>query len=118
MITLFSSPAQLLKEKKEADKPTTLIVTSTGNPYNEEALKHYVDGVMPLFFSINGKVIKRSKLEQILFGNKIGEFLLVIDFPSKRTLLALFESEEYRRLLKFRQNGFLEINIALADELK
>nr|WP_298998323.1 DUF1330 domain-containing protein [uncultured Allomuricauda sp.] len=118
MFTLFSSPAQLLKEMKQADKPTTLIVTSTANPYNKESLKQYVDGVMPMFYSINGEVIKRSKLDQILFGNKIGEFLLVMDFPSKRALLALFESEEYRNLLRFRKNGFLEINIWLADDLK
>lgn len=103
---------------KEQTNTTTLVVTSLANLDQLESLKSYVTQVMPLLLELDGKVIKRSKINEAYFGQKTFEFLLVMDFPSKQKLVELFNSKEYKALIPDRDKGFAEINILFAEDLK
>ncbi len=100
------------------NEKTTLVVTSKTNPDNLASLQIYVERVMPLLMSLNGKVIKRSKISDVIHGKSLGEFLLIMDFPIKQKLAAFFKSDEYKSIIPYRDNGFSEINILFADDLK
>ena len=102
----------------DPDVPTTLIVVSTSNPENVKDLQVYVEKVMPLFYAIHGRVVNRSKINHAIKGEAPGEYLLVMDFPSKQSLLELFESKEYKALIPWREKGFRDINVLFADEMK
>jgi len=108
-------------EQKITDK-ITLIVTSspnpTPNPNEIEELKKYVQGVMPLLLDLGGTVVKRSKITDVYHGKQSFVFLLVMDFPSKKTLIKMFESEEYQTLIPNRDKGFTDINILFAEDLE
>ena len=97
---------------------TTLIVTSNPNPEHQEALNEYVKGVMPMLFNLGGVVIKRSLVIDTYHGNKHFTFLLVMDFPSKKSLLEMFESDAYKSFIPMREKGFTTIDIFFADNLK
>ena len=102
----------------DINNKVTLIVTSKANPDDLASLQIYVERVMPMLMSLEGKVIKRSKISDVFYGNSSSEFLLIMDFPSKQKLINLFKSDEYKSIIPYRDNGFSEINILFADDLK
>ena len=102
---------------KTTDK-TTLIVTSQPNPDQQEALKEYVAGVMPLLMGLGGTVIKRSMITYTYHGEQTFTFLLVMDFPSKKALREMFDSEAYQKLVPIRDKGFAKIDIFFGEDLK
>ncbi len=111
------------KHKNEIVNPksmdsTTLIVTSTPNTNEMEQLKKYVQEVMPLLLNLGGTVVKRSKLTDTYYGKQSFVFLLVMDFPSKKALTEMFDSEAYKALIPIRDKGFVDINILYADDLE
>jgi len=112
-----SNTKSKIMEQKETDK-TTLIVTSSPNLNEMEELKKYVQGVMPLLLNLGGKVIKRSKLTDTYHGKQSFVFLLVMDFPSKKALTEMFDSEAYKSLIPNRNKGFTDINILYAEDLE
>jgi len=105
------------KELKMTDK-TTLIVTSTPNPKEQEALKKYVAAVMPLLLDLGGTLVKRSMITDTYSGKKHFTFLLIMDFPSKLALINMFDSDTYKALIPVRDKGFENINIFFADNLE
>lgn len=119
LIAVVSS-AQMINDNKTMKQPTktTLIVTSTINPDEMESLQAYVQSVMPMLLEIGGKVIKRTKITDVYFGEKPAEMLLVMDFPSKQALKDLFDSEAYQAVIPLRNKGFSKVDILFAEELE
>ena len=66
---------------------------------------------MPLLLNLDGVVIKRSLVTDTYHGNKHFTFLLLMDFPSKKTLMGMFESENYKSLIPIREKAFKTIDI-------
>jgi uncharacterized protein (DUF1330 family) len=123
ILTACSSVGDTTGSKKSHMEPdmtdkTTLIVTSNPNPDQQEALKEYVQGVMPLLLNLGGVVIKRSTITDTYHGEKHFTFLLVMDFPSKKALKDMFESDNYKSLIQIREKGFKTIDIFFADNLE
>lgn len=119
LIALVSS-AQMIKENHnmEQNTKTTMIVTSTINPDEMESLQAYVQSVMPMLLELGGQVVKRTKITDVYFGEKPPELLLVMDFPSKEALRAMFNSEAYQALIPLRNKGFSAVNILFAEEME
>jgi len=118
------SSVDVIGDKKATQKEfnmtnkTTLIVTSTPNPKEQEALKKYVVTVMPLLLDLGGTVVKRSMVTDTYYGEKDFTFLLVMDFPSKQALTNMFDSDTYKALIPVREKGFESIKIFFADNLE
>lgn len=115
-----ASSVQMIKNNKpmEQTTKTTLIVTSTINPDEMEALQSYVKSVMPMLLEIGGKVIKRTKVTDVYFGEKPADMVMMMDFPSKEALKAMFNSEAYQALIPLRNKGFSKVDILFAEELE
>ncbi|WP_083262389.1 DUF1330 domain-containing protein [Roseivirga sp. 4D4] len=101
----------------QEDSKTTLIVTSTPNMTQQESLKTYVEGVMPMLLELGGKVVKRSKIDTTYLGDPTFTHLLIMDFPSKEALVEMFDGEEYQKLVWIRDKAFSQISIQFADDL-
>lgn len=95
----------------------TLIVTSTPDMTQQESLQAYVSGVMPMLLKLGGTVIKRSRIESTYHGEATFTHLLVMDFPSKEALVAMFDGAAYQALIPARNKAFSEVNILFADDL-
>ncbi len=119
LIAMISS-AQMIKDNQtmEQSTKTTLIVTSTINPNEMEALQTYVQSVMPMLLEIGGQVVKRTKVTDVYFGEKPAEMVLMMDFPSKKALKNMFDSEAYQALIPLRNKGFTKVDILFAEEME
>ena len=98
------------------DNKTTLVVTAIPNPSEMHSVQEYLQAVLPLFMGAGGKLIKRLKLDKVLHGDPSG-MVLVMDFDSTEAVTAMFESDEYAKLMPARDRGFAEMNILLTNEM-
>lgn len=99
-----------------ADK-TTLLVTATPNPNEQESMQTYLTGVLPLLMGAGGQLVKRLKVQGAISGKPPYGMVSVMDFPDREKLEAMFASEAYAAILPARDKGFSTINICLAGEL-
>jgi len=95
---------------------STLVVTAIPNPSEMESVQDYLKGVLPLFMSAGGTLVKRLKVDEIIHGNPSG-MVLVMDFDSDEKIIELFESDEYAALIPARGQGFKEMNILLTHAM-
>ena len=94
----------------------TLVVTATPNPEEIESVQSYLQGVLPLLSGAGGQLVKRLKVENLIYGKPNG-MVLVMDFDSVEAITGLFESEDYAKLLPVRDKGFKEMNIMLTHTM-
>ena len=98
------------------NEKATLVVTATPNPHEMEAVKDYLQEVLPLLLGAGGKPVKRLKVDELIHGTPCG-MVLVMDFDSNEAINNLFESEEYAALIPVRNQGFIEMNILSTHEM-
>jgi uncharacterized protein (DUF1330 family) len=94
------------------DESTTLVVTAVPNPNEMAAVQEYLQGVMPLFVSAGGRLVKRLKTDEVIHGNPAG-MTLVMDFDSADAITEMFRSDAHAALVPVRDRGFAEMNILL-----
>jgi uncharacterized protein (DUF1330 family) len=99
-----------------ADK-TTLLVTCMPNPNEHESMQAYLKDVLPLLMGAGGQLIKRLKVQSAITGKPPYGMVLVMDFPDRETLEAMFASEAYAAILPARDKGFTSIDLCLASEM-
>jgi len=105
-----------MDNKATTDNNATLVVTAIPNPSEMASVQEYLHGVLPLFLSAGGKLVKRLKVDQALLGDPTG-MTLVMDFESADKISALFDSDAYQALVPLRDKGFAEMNIWTAHSM-
>lgn len=96
---------------------TTVVVTAMPNPAEQESMQAYLKGVSPLLMAAGGVVIKRLKVQGSLTGKLPHGAVLVVDFPDRAKVEAMFASEDYTALLPSRDKGFSSVDICFASDL-
>lgn len=96
---------------------TTLVVTAMPNPAEMEAMQAYLKGAGPLLMAAGGELIKRVKVQSAITGKPPHGVVLLMDFPDRTRVEAMFASEEYKALLPNRNKGFASIDICFATDL-
>lgn len=98
------------------NEKATLLVTAVPNTDEMASVQEYLQGVMPLFISAGGKLVKRLKVDEVIHGNPSG-MAMVMDFESAEAITTVFESDEYAALVPVRDRGFKETNILVTQEM-
>lgn len=98
------------------NEKATLLVTAVPNTNEMASVQEYLQGVMPLFISAGGKLVKRLKVDEVIHGNPSG-MAMVMDFESAEAITTVFESDEYAALVPVRDRGFKETNILVTQEM-
>ena len=94
-----------------------LIVNATANLDNQEAIQKYSEGVLPLLLEAGGKPPIRAQLDHVIKGKAAYTLFLFMEFPDQQPILDLFESEEYQKLLPYREKAFNDLNIYTFQDL-
>ena len=90
-----------------------LIVSSTPNPNEKEALEAYVSGAMPLLKAAGGELVTRLAVNDDIAGDSKYKTFMVMEFPDEEALKELFQSESYARLIPIRDKAFVDIDIKI-----
>jgi len=108
-----------MKEKNTMPTETcTLVATAIPNPNPENAadMQTYMQKVTPLLMALEGGPPRRMKVSEVVNGEGTG-IVMLMDFPSREKLSALFASEEYQALIPVRDRGFKSMNIWIAQPM-
>lgn len=86
-----------------------LTIVATVNPKRKEELSQYIEKVGDLYKKVNAKSINKFKITKSLIGDHIPSLVSVMEFSSMKSLNEVFESDEYNKLLPYREKAFLKI---------
>jgi uncharacterized protein (DUF1330 family) len=92
----------------------TLIATAVPNPENMADMKAYMEQAGPLFAALGASPPKRMKVQEVVAGDAAA-IVLVMDFPDRDAVSAMFASEAYQALIPVRSRGFRSMNIWIAQ---
>ena len=79
-------------------------------------MKTYLEKATPLLAPLGGGSPNRMKVTDVVNGDAAA-IVMVMDFPSKKELLAAFASDEYQALIPGRGLGFNSINIWITEPM-
>ncbi len=91
-----------------------LIATGIVNPDEMEAFEYYTSHALVLLKGAGGKLMGRYKVARNLVGEDPLSGVLVMEFPDDPSITGVFESEEYKKLIPFRDKAFKKIDVYIA----
>ncbi len=97
--------------------PCTLIANAVPNPEHMEDMKAYLQQSGPLLNGLGGSAPKRMKVTHVINGESVPALVLVMGFPDRDALSAVFESEAYKALIPTRDRGFLRMDIFIGEPM-
>ena len=69
-----------------------------------------------LYAKIEAKPVSKYKISKTLIGELEPNLVSIMEFPSKQAVDAVFKSEEYQKLLPYREKAFLKVEAFLSEE--
>ncbi len=95
-----------------------MIVNGTLNSKEQVAYEHYVSSTGPIFKKFEGKLLEKYKISKTIVGNQITQFVVVMEFPNDEAIKNVFECEEYKVLLPYREKAFVNLSVFIRGKLK
>ena len=86
-----------------------LTIVASINPEGKEELTHYIEKVGELYKRVNAIPINKFKVTDSLIGNYIPSLVSIMEFPDMKSLTDVFESDEYKKLIPFREKAFSKL---------
>ncbi|MBI2273554.1 MAG: DUF1330 domain-containing protein [Bacteroidetes bacterium] len=87
-----------------------LIVTAQLNPNGSEALSKYLEGMKALNEKAQAKPLAKYEINETIIGSSKLSYVAVMEFPDEASIHQLFASDEYQKLLKFRDQAFIRVD--------
>ncbi|MBV1883122.1 MAG: DUF1330 domain-containing protein [Pseudomonadales bacterium] len=107
------------------NKPIFLLIEATANPEFEFERQHYLQNAAPITARFGGthvagysveKVLEET-LEETIEGEQSPDVFVVMSFPDRNKISALFCDDQYKALVPFRDKGFQHIRYSICNEL-
>ena len=103
------------------NKPVFLLIEATANPEFEFERQHYLQNAAPITARFGGTHVAGYSvdevLETIIEGEQPPGVLVVMSFPDRDRISALFCDDQYKALVPFRDKGFQHIRYSICNEL-
>jgi len=93
-----------------------LIANAVPNPENMADMKGYLQQSAPLLDGLGGSPAKRMKVTEVINGDTPA-LVLIMDFPDREALAAVFASDAYKALIPIRDRGFLRMDIFIGEPM-
>lgn len=115
ILTLASLIAAIQIQRRTRPKMIQLIASLSIDESEPEALQKYFETANPLIERYGGRVVSKFDVGQSIVGKKPSELLMLVEYPSRASVDALFNSEEYKSIIPFRDTAFRVYNICLVE---
>ncbi len=93
----------------------TIIVESVSRPGHETYFQEYSTLVRRYLEKHSGRVIRRQRIEKVLYGQEKPDLVMVIDFPDRALAEGIFFEREYLDIIPLRDRVFSCFNMYLAS---
>ena len=94
---------------------TQVLASLRVNSKNPSAFVEYLNSAMPLIAAAGGQVAKRIDLGEQLIGDGGCSLVLLVDYPNREAVDAVFSSQEYQELIPVRDRAFLSYHVSIVE---
>lgn len=92
-----------------------LTIVATLNPNGKEELSHYLERVGVLYKKVDAKPVNKFKITKPLIGNYKPSLVSIMEFPNMNSLNDVFESNDYKQLIPYREKAFLKLEAYISE---
>jgi uncharacterized protein (DUF1330 family) len=93
----------------------TIIVEGVFRPGHETYFQEYATLVRRYLEKHSGRVIRRQRIERVLYGQEKPDLVMVIDFPDRALAEGIFFEQEYLDIIPLHDRVFSRFNMYLAS---
>jgi len=93
----------------------TIIVEGVFREGHEAHFAEYSARVRRYLHSHGGEVIRRQRVDKVLYGEGKTDLVMVIDFPERAVAESIFFAREYLDIIPLRDRVFSRFTMYLAD---
>ncbi len=88
----------------------------TINDSHPMALAKYLEVTEPLLASAGAKIEKRFVINEAIVGGRPARSAIIVDYPSRAAVDAVFQSEEYKSIIPIRDVAFLDYTVTVVSD--
>jgi uncharacterized protein (DUF1330 family) len=92
-----------------------LIIVATINQSEKEALSYYLEKIAVLYEQVSAKSVGKYKISKASIGEYNPSLVSIMEFPDIVSFDKVFESEEYKKLIPYREKAFLKVEAYLSE---
>lgn len=92
----------------------TIIVEAVFRAGYEPYFEEYSQQVRRYLDKHGGQVIRRQKIDQVLYGQERPDLVMIIDFPTRELAERIFFEQEYLDIIPLRERVFSRFSMYLA----
>ncbi len=92
-----------------------LTIIATLSPEGREELLYYKEKVGALYKQVNAKPVNKFKVTQKLIGDYKPSLVSIMEFPNLASLNQVFQSDEYKALLPYREKAFSKLEAFISE---
>ncbi|TPN82789.1 DUF1330 domain-containing protein [Aquimarina algicola] len=92
-----------------------LTIVATIDPHGKDELSHYLEKVGALYKKVDAKPVNKFKVTKPLIGNHKPSLVSIMEFPNMNSLNSVFESEEYKQLIPYREKAFSKLEAYISE---
>ena len=92
-----------------------MIVKASVNPEGKEELKSYSEKSSVIFKEAGAKPVQKLAIDRVLVGEEKPDLMVISEWPSKKVLLDVFESEVYKAIIPLRDAAFLTLEVFISN---
>lgn len=92
-----------------------LTIVATINPNGKEELSHYLEKVGVLYTKVKAVPVNKLKITQALIGDYVPSLVSIMEFPTMDAFNAVFESDEYKELITYREKAFSKLEAFISE---
>lgn len=115
-ITKVNFNNSLTLNNSNMSSKTLMIVNAILNPEQKEAFAAYSEQSAAVFKSAGAVPVGKYKVSTTLVGTKKPHIIAVMEFPDEQTILDVFDSEAYKKLLPLRDKAFKELDVFIVNQ--
>ncbi|MGH1338924.1 MAG: DUF1330 domain-containing protein [Aureispira sp.] len=90
-------------------------IVATINPNGKKELAHYLEKVGLLYKKVEAKSVNKFKITEPLIGDYSPSLVSIMEFPNRKALNDVFESEAYKELLPYREKAFSRLEAYISE---
>lgn len=92
-----------------------LIIIAFVNLNEKEAFEYYRSNIRAKYELVGAKPVKYPIKHGVIDKEK-PDFIMVVEFPNQKALEKLFKSEDYKKLIPYRNKAFTDLKVFISEK--
>jgi len=86
------------------------------NSQEKESFDLYASNMRQQYQDVGAVIVDKYPIVHNVFGGEKPDFIMVVEFPNQESFQELFASEDYKKLVPYREKGFNKLNVFISQK--